>query len=134
MKLDVFERLMLQNLLPQESDYVTLKLVRKFREALSFNEKEIADIEFKNHWRCPKCDTVELAAEMAKCPDCDIYMKTAGQVTWNEIKAEKVIKDVHMGDKILALCETTLKKLSDEGKLTEQHMSLYEKFIKAEEE
>ena len=134
MKLDVYERIMLQNLLPQESDYVTLKLVRKLREALSFNEKEIAEIEFKNQWRCPKCDKTEFSAEMAKCTDCNIYMKTAGQVTWNDIKAEKCIKDVHMGDKMLALCVTTLKKLSDEGKLTEQHMSLYEKFIKAEEE
>jgi len=46
----------------------------------------------------------------------------------------KVIKDVHMGDTMLALCKTTLKKLSDEQKLTEQHMSLYSKFVEAEEE
>jgi len=134
MKLEVHERIILQSILPQEGDYITLKLVRKLRETLSFNEKEITDIEFKYHWRCPKCEKVEVAAETLKCTDCDIYMKPAGSVSWDESKASKFIKDVHMGDKMLALCETTLKKLSDDGKLTEQHISLYEKFNKAEDE
>jgi len=134
MKLTVYERITLQNLLPKESDYITLKLVRKLREALSFSEKEIAEIEFKTHWRCPKCEKVELATDAIKCVECDVYMTSGGQVSWDEDKAQKGIKDVHIGDKMLALCETTLKKLSDSNKLTEQHMSLYEKFIKAEDE
>lgn len=134
MKLDVFERLVLLNLMPQEGDFVTLKLVRKLREALSFSEKEIADVDFKNHWRCPKCDKVELSALVVKCPDCGIYMKPAGAVNWDEEKAKGAVKDVHMGDTMLALCKTTLTKLSDEKKLTEQHMSLYEKFCEGKEE
>lgn len=133
MKLTVFERLMLQNILPAQGDFITLKLVRKLKEALAFSEKEVAEIDFRNHWKCPKCQKVELAAEMAKCPDCDIYMMPAGSVTWNEEKAKKVVKDVHMGSKMLALCESTLKKLSGEGQLTEQHISLYEKFCEADE-
>ena len=134
MKLEVHERIILQNILPHEGDYITLKLVRKLKETLSFSEKEIAELEFKNHWRCPKCDKVEVAAETLKCTDCDIYMKPAGSVSWNEDKSSKVNKEVHIGGKMLALCETTLKKLSDDGKLTEQHISLYEKFNKAEDE
>lgn len=134
MKLTVFERLMLQNILPKEGDFVTMKLVRKLREALSFSEKEIAEISFDNHWRCPKCKGIELSPEVIKCQQCGIYMVPAGQVSFDEEKALKVIKDVHMGNKMLALCETTLKKLSDEEKLTEQHMSLYEKFVETDEE
>jgi len=134
LKLEILERLVLMSILPREGDFITLKLVRKLREALSFSEKEIAEIDFKNHWKCPKCEKVELSAGVVKCPDCDIYMVSAGQVTWDEVKAKKVIKDVHMGDSMLALCKSTLKRLSDESKLTEQHMSLYEKFVKAEEE
>jgi hypothetical protein len=134
MKLAVYERLTLQNILPREGDFVTLKLVRKLREALAFNEKEIAEINFKNHWKCPKCPNTEISAEVPKCPNCNVYMKLIGQVTWDEDKAKDVIKDVHMGDTMLALCKTTLKKLSDEQKLTEQHMSLYQKFVEAEEE
>jgi hypothetical protein len=132
MKLDVFERILLQNILPREGDYITLKLVRKLREALSFSEKENDTLHFKYHWRCPKCSKVELLPEVGKCPDCDIYMVSDGKVTWDE--KDEVVKDVHMGDKMLALCTTTLKKLSDDGRMEEQHMSLYEKFVKGDEE
>jgi len=121
------------NILPKEGDFITLKLVRKLREALSFNEKEIAEINFKNHWRCPKCEKVELSAESIKCQECGIHMILAGQVTWDEEKAINVVKDVHMGKAMHNLCASTLKKLSDEGKLTEQHMSIYEKFVEDEE-
>lgn len=134
MKLEVFERLMLMSILPKEGDFITLKLVRKLREALSFNEKEIAEINFASHWRCPKCEKVELSPEVIKCQDCGIYMVPAGQVTWDEEKAKGIAKDIHMGKKMLALCETTLKKLSDEEKLTEQQISLYEKFVESDEE
>ena len=134
MKLTVHERILLQNILPKEGDFITLKLVRKLREALAFNEKEIIDIGFKNHWTCPKCEKKEVASEMPKCPDCDIYMILAGQVTWDDDKAKKVVKDVFMGNKMLALCESTLKKLSDEQKLTDQHMSLYSKFVEGADE
>jgi len=133
MKLDVFERLMLMSILPREGDFVTLKLVRKLREALSFNEKEVAEIDFKNHYRCPKCEKVELSAQVIKCQDCGIYMTLAGAVTWDEEKAIGVVKDVHMGRAMRELCKATLKRLSDEGKLTEQHMSLYELFVEADE-
>jgi len=134
MKLQVFERLVLGNILPKEGDFITLKLVRKLRESLAFSEREIAEINFRSHWRCPKCKKEEVAAEMPKCADCDIYMQQAGQVTWDDDKAKKVIKDVFMGAKMQTLCETTLKKLSDESKLTEQHMSLYQKFVEGADE
>ena len=130
MNLDVFERLVLQGILPQEGSYITLKLVRKLRESLSFSEKEIADIDFRNHWICPKCQKVDLSADVIKCPDCALYMKPAGQVTWDEQKAKGVVKDVHMGAAMATLCVTVLKKLSDEEQLKEHHISLYEKFVK----
>jgi predicted nucleic-acid-binding Zn-ribbon protein len=134
LKLTVFERLILNNILPKEGDFITLKLVRKLREALAFGEKEIAEIDFKNEWKCPKCQRTELANEMPKCPDCGVYMQLGGQIHWDDEKAKKVIKDVYMGNKMLALCESTLKKLSDESKLTEQHMSLFEKFVEGANE
>lgn len=134
MKLAVFERIVLQNILPQEGDFITLKLVRKLREALAFSEKEIAEINFRNHWKCPKCQKAEVSSEMPKCPECDLYMQLAGQVTWDDEKAKKVVKDVFMGAKMLSLCESTLKKLGDEKKLTDQHFSLYAKFVEGADE
>ena len=129
MKLTVFERIVLQNILPAQGDFITLKLVRKLKEALAFNEKEIAEIDFRNHYKCPQCEKVELASEMPKCPDCDIYMSPAGSVTWDEEKAKKIVKDVHLGSKMETLCRATLQKLSDEKKMTDQHFSLYSKFV-----
>ena len=134
MKLNVFERIVLQNILPKEGDFITLKLVRKLKEGLAFSEKEIAEIEFKNQWKCSKCQKAEIASEMPKCSDCGIYMQLGGQVHWDDEKAKKVVKDVFMGSKMLALCESTLRKLSDENKLTEQHMSLYSKMVEGANE
>ena len=134
MKLTVLERIMLQEILPKEGDFITLKLVRKLREALAFSEKEIAEIAFRTHWKCPQCQKIELSDAEIKCPDCDVYMRPAGEVTWDNDKAKKVVKDVFMGNKMLALCESTLKKLSDEKKLTDQHMSLYAKFVEGADE
>lgn len=128
MKMTVFERLQLQNLLPAQGSFVTLKLVRKLRESLAFSEKEIAEIDFKNHWKCEICNTTDISAQLPKCPSCGNYMQPAGMVNWDEAKAVKVTKDIHLGSTMLNLCRTSLKKLSDENKLTEQTYSLYEKF------
>ena len=134
MKLTVYERLALISILPKEGDFVTLKLVRKLRETLSFSEKEIAQIDFQNMWKCPTCQKVEFTSVQPKCEDCNRYMVTAGQVTWDEKKATKLIKEVHLGDSMMALCSSVLKRLSDEEKLTEQQMTLYEKFCTGEED
>lgn len=136
MKLTVVERIVLQTLLPQKGNELTLKLVRKLREALSFSEQEIEAIGLRNFWKCPKCTKVELAINAIKCPnpDCDVYMLPAGQCSWDEKKGEKVIKDIHMGKAMLGLCESVLKKLNNEEALTEELMSLYAKFVSDGEE
>ncbi len=134
MKLTVIERLKLQNLLPEAGNFVTLKLIRKLRETLSFSEQEIAAIEFKNEWKCEECKTMKLNLQNPKCEKCGKYMTPAGRVNWDEVKALKVIKDVHIGKSMQALCQALVKKLSDEEALTEQTMSLYEKFVVEDEE
>ena len=95
---------------------------------------EFHKVDDRYNQKCPKCEKVEISSEMPKCPKCDVYMTPAGSVTWDEEKAKKVVKDVHMGEKMKTLCRTTLQKLSNEKTMTEQHYSLFEKFVKAEEE
>jgi len=121
------------NVLPKEGDFITLKLMRKLRETLSFTDNEIDTIGFKYEWKCPKCGSGELSLIMPKCSPCGTWMKSSGTVSWDEAKARDMVKDIHLGDSMFALCVNTLKKLSDTKKLTEQHMSLYEKFIVADE-
>lgn len=100
MKLNVAERLNLLGILPAQGDFVTLKIVRKLREALTFDEAELAVLNVK---------------------------QDGDRVTWNPEADSN--KDVEIGEKATDIVVASLKKLNDEKKLTNQHYSLYEKFI-----
>lgn len=137
MKLTVPERLILVNVLPAESDYTTLKLVRKLRESLSFTEEEHKQLNFRNRYECPVCKAEVYSATMPKCEDKGCggfgqYMSKDNLVTWNG--EAHVVKDIHMGIKAKELIVSTLKKMSDEKKLNETYLDAYEKFVKAIEE
>lgn len=132
MQLNILERLALLEVIPKEGDFVTLKLVRKLRESLSFSEAEIAEINFNQNWRCPMCQKEIASPDALKC-ECGSYMMATGSVTWDRERGEKVMKEVHMGEKMMSMCVDTLKKLDSEKKLTESYFSLYEKVIKEEE-
>ena len=132
MQLSVLERLALLEVIPKEGDFVTLKLVRKLRESLSFSEAEVKEIDFNQNWKCPKCQKEVSSPDVPKC-ECGSYMTATGSMTWDTQKGEKVLKEIHMGEKMMSMCITALKKLDNEKKLTESFFSLYEKFIKEEE-
>ncbi|MCJ7743299.1 MAG: hypothetical protein MUO99_01895 [Dehalococcoidales bacterium] len=133
MQLNVLERLALLEVVPKEGDFITLKLVRKLREALSFSESEISQIDFNMNWKCPKCQREQSAVSAPKC-ECGSYMTTSGSMTWDAEKGEKVLKEIHMGEKMMSMCVDALKKLDTDKKLTENFVSLFEKVIKTAEE
>jgi len=99
-ELSVLERLVLLGILPKEGDFTTLKLVRKLRENLSFDEGEHEKLKF---------------------------VQDGDQVRWNETALEP--KHVAIGEKMRDVIIGALKKLDDEKKLREEHFSLYEKFV-----
>ena len=101
MKLLVHERLLLLNLLPATGDITSIKLLRKVKEDLSFNEKENKDLGF---------------------------VQDGEMLRWNSEKGN-VEKDITIGEIITELIKTELKKMNEEKKLTDQHISIYEKFI-----
>ena len=100
MKLGVFDRLILLNILPKEGDFMTLKIIRKMRESLSFSEEEHKALQF---------------------------VQNEGNIQWKQ-EADKP-RDINFGEKATDLVVEALKKLNDDKKLTEQHLSLYEKFV-----
>ncbi len=100
MKLNTFERLILLNILPQEGDFTTLKIVRKLRETLSFSEEEHKRLQFK---------------------------QDGEQVKW--LTEGDIEKDINLGEKATDIVVSTLKKLNEQKKLKDEHYSLYEKFI-----
>lgn len=100
MELNVYDRLILLNIMPKEGDFTTLKIVRKLREDLSFSEDEHKALEFKNE---------------------------NGQVQWKQ--AGDVPKEVSIGEKAADLIADVLKKLDKEKKLQEAHYRVYELFV-----
>jgi len=106
-ELTVPDRLTLLNILPKEGDFTTIKLMRKLRESLSFDEEELKKIEF---------------------------IQDGDQVRWNVEGAASILKQCQIGEKMTDTIHDALKKLSDEKKLTDQYLSLYERFVVNREE
>ncbi|HDY88895.1 MAG TPA: hypothetical protein ENH82_12385 [bacterium] len=114
--LTVFERLILLNVLPVEGDFTTLKIVRHLREDLSFSEEEHKLLDFKN------------AGETFVEENGTETIVGEGQVKWKETVP---VKGIQIGEKATDIIVCVLKKLNDDKKLRNEHMSLYEKFVEA---
>lgn len=107
MKLTLPERFAALKVLPTETNFTTLKIVRDLQDNLALTEKETKDWEVK------------------------AYHGSDGQLrtSWNEegSKAEVAIK---IGEKATDIIVECLKALDKQKKLTLEHVTLYEKFIK----
>jgi len=100
MELQISERLVLLSILPVEGDFTTLKIVRKLRESLSFNEEEHKLYKFKQE---------------------------EGKVFWDNDAGDS--KDIDIGEKAQDIIVNALEKLNQDKKLRDEHFSLYEKFV-----
>ena len=99
MLLNTFDRLILLNVLPKEGDITTLKIIRKLKDDLSFSEEEHTALQFKNE---------------------------DGQIMWKEDADIK--KEIEIGEKATDIIAEALKALNKARKLTEAHISIYERF------
>jgi len=106
-KLAVFERLVLLNILPKEGNFLTLKIVRKLRENLSFNEEEIKALNIK-------------------------VDPEKGNATWDASKDPN--KEVEIGREANKVIVEALEKLDKDEKLTQEHFTLFEKFVEEKKE
>lgn len=101
MILKVLERVTLLSILPEQGDFVTLKILRKLRESLTFEEYEFSQLKIQQSDNQIKWD-----------PTCDNG------------------KEITIGEKATDIIVECLKKLNKEQKLTPQHLGLYEMFVK----
>ena len=101
MKLNIMERIMILQLLPKEGNFLTLNLVRKLQSVLAPSEKELIDFEIK---------------------------QVDNMTTWNEKGREEL--EIEIGEKSADVIIEALEKLDKEQKITANHMSIYEKFVK----
>ncbi len=145
MKLTMAERIKLLETLPPQGDILTLKILRKLRETLSFSEEELKSFDISREYVCDfsmtdkigkmeKCTNKGFFREQPTCGLHDTKMVETGQMSFfvpPEIVGLE--KDIHMGAKAVELSTKALKKLNDTGALTEAHISLYEKFFPPED-
>jgi len=104
MKLSVIERVLLGGMMAEyKGDFVTLKLIREGREAISFNDEENKKLGFAQN---------------------------GSSLSWNPTAAEEIGEvEVKLNDAISEVIKKLLIGLNDQRQLTENHFSLYEKFI-----
>ncbi len=104
MVLTVKDRLILGVILPSTGDFLTLKIVRKLQDDLSFSEDEHKLLKF------------QVNAETS--------------MTMWDVEADKtVLKDVAIGEKAADIIKEAFKKMDSEKRLSVAHMDLYEKFV-----
>ena len=101
MKLNVLERLMVLQILPKESNFVTLGIVFDLQKELTLTEEEIKEFE--------------------------VVMVPDKGANWNEKGKEE--REIKIGEKAADIIVEALKKINAEKKITPQLMSLYEKFV-----
>ena len=142
MDLDVLERMTLLGVLPREGNFINLKLVRLVREELSFTEEENRALQFRNviqagvpmiHWNTVVVrnkatgeivkDSTEVIAQMM-ATDPDAF----------ETSAACPPKEFVFGETVVGLIVKSLQELDKAEKITQEHYSLYEKFMEGHEE
>ncbi len=101
MKLILLERFTTLGILPKESNFATLKIVRELQEALSLSEAEVKEFELK---------------------------QDGGQYKWNKKGNEE--REIKIGEKATDIIVEALKELDNSKKLTPNHVPLWEKFVK----
>ena len=95
-------------LLPKEGNYLALKTANDVREKVTLTDADQ--------------DAIEL----------NVNQET-GALQWNPQKAKEVELDAELTPRAVVMIEDALKKLEKDQKLTNDHISLYEKFVESKE-
>ena len=105
-KLGLFDRLVCLALLPAEGSYATLKIVKELQMELAPSEEESEVAGVKDDL---------LTGGVAVDPEKG----------WDKVEPKEIV----FGDIARGIIVAALEKLNEQEKLTQQHFSLYEKFI-----
>ena len=100
MKLNLLERVTILGILPQEANFLNLKIIKDIQDVVSFTEEDFKEFDIK---------------------------QTDGKITWNAKGTEE--KEISIGEKATDIIVEALKELNKDKKLTANHYSLYVKFV-----
>jgi hypothetical protein len=112
MNFTVAERIILSEILPaQQGDFMSLRLIRKFREDLSFDEEENAQLQFKKGGET--------------LPDGTVV--PPGQIRWNPVP---LVKEIAVGPVVRKVISQAVLRMD---KIEESWMPVLEQFIQPED-
>ena len=146
MKLTILERTKLLEALPEKEDILSIKILRKLRETLSFSEEELKAFEARHEYMCPyrgedkdgqrlTCENKGFFMEQPTCGKHELLMQPTGQMNlFVPPESLGLEKEIHLGTKAHVIASAALKRLNDSKQLTEAHESLYDKFFPPDEE
>jgi len=131
MLLTISERFALSSILPPTGDILTLKDIRQLKEDLAISQEDRKEVQFVKEYKCPECDTKDTFSASVKCGKCDVWMTPTGQIgctNWD------YVIEINIPDSVTEVIITTLRKMNDDKKLEERHISIYEKFVGKEKD
>lgn len=98
-ELSVLNRILILSVVPVEGDLLTMRVVKNFREKVSFTENELVEFNLKNN---------------------------NGMFTWDRNKERKI--EFEITPKETEMIKEGIEKLNKENKLTEQFIELCDMF------
>jgi len=104
-KLTISERITLLSIFPTKNNYATMRIVNDLIQKIGISSKE--------------ADLIGLKIE-------------GGVIKWNPKK--KIKKEFSLGEFDIDIIKDSLKRLDEEKELKVEHLSLWNKFIKGEDE
>ena len=137
-ELNTLERLTLLSLLPKEGTFQNLKLLRILKEDLSFNDEENKALQFRQEggmimWNNSALRNKE-TGEIVRAPQEALRLMYDKDPDVFESFQSCPNKSFVFGKTIEEIVVKALKDLDKAGKVTEEHYSLYEKFMEGHEE
>ena len=133
MKLSVLERVLLSQALPAQGSFTNLKLLREARETLSFTEEENKELKFEQNgdqlkWSGIKFINKATGKTLEGGPEFIEKMVGKKPDLFEQALAVED-KEFEFGEVVTQLIVKALTDMDKQEKLTNDHVSLYEKFM-----
>lgn len=131
MELTIDERIILTGILKgQEGKIAYMKALRIAREALEIDEIDHVVAGMEQDFECPQCHYVTyfpVRNAGPACPLCKALMKASSHLRWD---GSAPPRDIKIGELATGVIAGHLMALEEQGKLTDDLVDLYEKFVK----
>jgi DNA modification methylase len=115
MKLNIAERIALLQVLPEEGDFTTLKVLREIQENVGFSEEDHKKYKIE-----------KFNEEGKKDPN-------GNRIRWDPVEGIKEV-EIEFGVKATEIVKDALTKMDSEKKLIPNLFTLFEKFVQDKQE